>query len=154
MGPRRSAWTPVLVVAAIAAVLDFCFVRVYWHSVGITFERIGQSVATGLLGDAARQGGLATAALGSALHFAIMLAFMGAYVLIAQRSHWLRRNPIMGALGYGLATFVVMNFVVVPLSLAAHPTKFDAWFYASIGAHIVFVGFGAVIAERWSRRGA
>lgn len=141
-----------LLVAAIAAVLDFCFVRIYWDSVGISFVRIGQSVAQGVLGDAAFQGGASTALIGTALHFAIMFAFVLCFVLLAERIAFLRRRPVLAAIGYGLATFAVMNFVVVPLSGAARPIVVNAWFWASIGAHIVFVGVPAVIAERWIRR--
>jgi hypothetical protein len=138
-------------VAAIAALLDFCFVRVYWDSIGISFTRIGQSVAAGLLGEPAFQGGAATAVLGDALHFGIMFAFMLFYVLAAERMRYLRKHPVICAIGYGVAAFVLMNFVVVPLSAAAHPFKIDTWFFASIAAHIAFVGGGAVLAERWLR---
>ena len=140
------------IVAAIAAALDFSFVRIWWDAIGIGYARIGQSVAAGLLGEASFTGGIGTALLGTVLHFAIMLAFVLFYLFAADRFPFLRRHPVASAVGYGLATFVLMNFVVVPLSGAAHPIKLDVWFLASIGAHIAFVGFGAVLAERWVNR--
>src|SRR5436190_23179395 len=99
-----------LVAALVAGTLDFCVVRVYWDSVGIGFVRIGQSVARGWFGDASFQGGARTALVGTATHFAIMFAFMLAYQLAAQRIKFMRRKPVLSAIGYGLATFVVMNY--------------------------------------------
>jgi hypothetical protein len=141
-----------LVAALIAGTLDFCFVRVYFHSLGIGFTRIGQSVAKGLLGPASFEGGVATALLGTALHFAIMFAFMLVYLLAARRIGFMRRHAVLSAIGYGLATFLVMNYVVVPLSRAAHPIEYNAWYLASIGVHVFFVGFGAMLADRWLQR--
>jgi len=145
----------MLVAAAVAALvagtLDFCVVRIYWNSVGITFARIGQAVAKGWYGDASTAGGLHTALVGTVAHFGIMFAFMLTYLLAAQRVAFMRRSPVASAIAYGLATFVLMNYVVVPLSRAAHPMKYDAWFLTSIGVHVFLVGFGAMFAERWAR---
>jgi hypothetical protein len=140
------------VAALIVGVLDFCVVRVYWDSAGIGFLRIGQSVARGWFGDAAFAGGVATALVGTATHFAIVFVMMLVYLLGAQRIHYMRRHPFVSAIVYGLLTFVVMNFVVVPLSRAAHPMKFDGWLLTSIGVHVLLVGFGAMYADRWARR--
>jgi hypothetical protein len=146
----------MLLAAAVAALvvgaLDFCVVRVYWDSAGIGFVRIGQSVARGWYGDASFAGGMRTALVGTLTHFGIMFAFMLAYLLAAQRLAFMRRQPALAAIGYGLATFVAMNYVVVPLSRAAHPMKYDGWFLVSIGVHVFLVGFGAMLAERWARR--
>jgi hypothetical protein len=140
-----------LVAALVVGALDFCVVRIYWDSVGITFARIGQAVAKGWYGDASTAGGMHTAIVGTLTHFGIMFAFMLAYQLAAQRINFMRRKPYLSAIGYGLATFVVMNYVVVPLSHAAHPMKYDLWFLTSIGVHVFLVGFGAMYAERWAR---
>lgn len=148
----RNRYAIAAIVAAVAAVLDFTFVRIWWDGIGISYTRIGQSVAAGLMGQASFTGGAATALLGSLLHFAIMLAFVLSYLFAADRLPFLRKHPVVSAVGYGIATFVLMNFIVVPLSGAAHPIKFDAWFLGSLAAHIVFVGFGSVFAERWARR--
>jgi hypothetical protein len=140
------------VATLIVGVLDFCVVRVYWDSAGISFMRIGQSVARGWYGDASYSGGIATALIGTATHFAIMFVMMLAYLLAAQRIHFMRRHMMVSAIAYGLLTFVAMNFVVMPLSRAAHPMKYDGWFLTSIGVHVLLVGFGAMYADRWARR--
>jgi len=140
------------VAALIVGVLDFCVVRVYWDSAGISFMRIGQSVARGWYGDASFAGGVATALIGTATHFAIMFVMMLVYLLGAQRIHFMRRHPMVSAIAYGVATFLAMNYVVVPLSRAAHPTRYDGWFLTSLGVHVLLVGFGAMYADRWARR--
>jgi hypothetical protein len=144
-------WVASAVAALVVGTLDFCVVRIYWDSVGITFARIGQAVAKGWYGEASMAGGMHTAVVGTLTHYGIMFAFMLTYLLAAQRINFMRRNPVMSAIGFGLATFVAMNYVVVPLSHAAHPMKYDQWFLTSIGVHVFLVGFGAMYAERWAR---
>jgi hypothetical protein len=140
------------VAALIVGVLDFCVVRVYWDSAGISFMRIGLSVARGWYGDATFAGGAATALIGTATHFAIMFAMMLVYLLAAQRAHLMRKHPMLSAIAYGAITFLVMNYLVVPLSRAAHPIKYDGWFLTSLGVHVLLVGFGAMYADHWARR--
>ena len=56
-----------------AGVLDFIGACVSNYSRGVTPLRIAQSIASGLLGRAAFEGGYKTAALGVVLHFIIAL---------------------------------------------------------------------------------
>ncbi|MBF0665032.1 MAG: hypothetical protein IR159_05735 [Brevundimonas sp.] len=75
-----------------------------------------QSVAGGWLGAAAYQGGWPTAWLGLASHYAIMLGVAVVYVVAAARAPILRRRWLVAGVGYGLAVWLAMTFVVVPLS--------------------------------------
>lgn len=77
------------------------------------------SIAAGLLGrDAARAGGLPTAALGIVLHFTIALIIAAIYIAASRVLPVLRRRWVICGLAYGLAAYFVMTFVVVPLSNA------------------------------------
>jgi hypothetical protein len=108
----------VLLGGAVAGALDITYACIHW---GLAFDvppmRIFQSVAAGVLGrDEARGGGWNTAALGLALHFlmtTIMAAFFVAWTRMAPD---LNRWPVLAGPTYGLGLFVVMNFVVLPLS--------------------------------------
>jgi uncharacterized membrane protein YagU involved in acid resistance len=75
---------------------------------------IWQSVASGLIGKSAFDGGTATAVLGLALHFFIAFVMALVYVLASRRLPVLIARPIVMGMLYGLALYVVMNFVVVP----------------------------------------
>jgi uncharacterized membrane protein YagU involved in acid resistance len=70
------------------------------------------------LGNAAFTGGLATALLGVFFHYLASFVIAGVFILSAARIPLLRRNIIVGSLLYGVGVFIVMNFIVLPLSAA------------------------------------
>lgn len=89
-----------------------------------------QSVASGLLGKPAFEGGLSTAALGLGLHFLIAFLFAAFFNLalvqmgrvggqLARR--WFLTGPI-----YGAFVYVMMYLVIVPNSRAPFKFKFTA----------------------------
>lgn len=80
-----------------------------------------RAIASGLLGRAAFAGGLSVSLLGLLLQWAMSLLIAAIFVFAAQRMTWMRRRWIAAGLAYGVVVFVVMEFVVVPLSAAAKP---------------------------------
>ncbi|MBW8304256.1 MAG: hypothetical protein K0M78_10005 [Brevundimonas sp.] len=100
-----------------------------------------QSVASGLLGPAAFRGGWTTAWLGLAAHFAIMLVIAAIFVAAAAAIPTLRRFWIPVGVAFGVAVWLAMTFVVVPMS--ASPLTPPADLTAAlkpIAIHILFVG--------------
>jgi hypothetical protein len=73
-----------------------------------------QTVASGPFGNAVAEGP-AGAPLGLAVHFAIMAVMVTAYVLSAQRIPALNRHWIAAGLLYGVALWLVMYWIVLPL---------------------------------------
>jgi len=82
---------------------------------------IMRAIASGLLGRAAFQGGLPVAMLGLLLQWAMSLLIAAIFVFAAARLAWLGRHWVAAGLLYGVVVFVVMEYVVVPLSAAAKP---------------------------------
>jgi hypothetical protein len=80
--------------------------------------RIFQSIAAGLLGRAAFQGGLGAAALGVCLHFFIAFVIVGTYYVVSRRARILTDRAVVFGLLYGVAVYFVMSRIVVPLSAA------------------------------------
>ena len=78
-----------------------------------------QSIASGLLGRAAYQGGMRTALLGLLLHFFIAFASTRLPGWRCGSFPSLNRHPWIYGLLYGLAVYAVMNLVVIPFSAAA-----------------------------------
>ena len=77
------------------------------------------SIASGLMGpDAARAGGMPTAALGFFLHFLIAFLIVSIYFLASRRIPILRSRPVVCGLAYGVLAYFVMTYVVVPMSNA------------------------------------
>jgi len=77
-----------------------------------------QYLASGAIGNAAFTGGLATALFALILDFVMTIIIAGVFILSADRIPLLRRYVIPGSLLYGVGVFIVMNFIVVPLSAA------------------------------------
>ena len=84
---------------------------------------------------------MASAALGVASHYAIILVAAILYQQVASRYAWLRMHAVAAGLLYGLVIYGVMNLVVVPLSAA--PFKLHYHFWATVGdlaSHLFGVG--------------
>jgi hypothetical protein len=79
-------------------------------------DRIFKGIAAGLLGPSARQGGWGTVLLGIGLHFFISFVVVLVFMLASRRIPILTRRPIVSGLLYGIGVYLVMNFIVLPLS--------------------------------------
>ena len=100
-----------------------------------------QSVASGLLGPAAYRGGWPTAWLGLASHFAIMLVIAVIFVAAAAAIPALRRFWIPVGVVFGVAVWLAMAFVVVPMSASSLTPPADLMTALKpIIVHIVAVG--------------
>ena len=110
--------------------------------------RIYQSVAAGLLGRDSFQGGLATAALGMALHFFIATTAAAVYVAASTRIGLLVERPVASGLAFGAAVYLFMKEVVVPLSLA-RPIAFT---WTGLLGHALLVGLPIALLARRSLR--
>jgi hypothetical protein len=106
----------VLLGGLLAAVLDILYAFVLAGMRGGTVLGTLQSIASGLLGRDAYKGGVATGALGLALHLAILVAAAWMYWFAARNSKFIQRHVwICGAL-FGVFVYLFMNFVVLPMS--------------------------------------
>src|SRR6266545_4473086 len=94
-GGGRRAWLPWLCAAwLVAGTLDISYATGFSYlRRGTPPSRVLQSVASGLLGPAAYQGGARTAALGLALHYLNALLFTALFFAVAARQPRLRRDP-------------------------------------------------------------
>ena len=142
-----------MVGGLIAGALDITYAIVSSRFHGVNAVTILQSVASGLQGQTAYEGGTTSAILGLILHFAMMLLIAAIYV-------WLRRigpsivrqSPFLTGPLYGVAVYFVMNRVVIPLS--AFPMKVDyiPATFLSLAAHMFFIGLTiAYFAARFDR---
>jgi uncharacterized membrane protein YagU involved in acid resistance len=76
------------------------------------------AIASGLLGKAAFHGGGGTMVLGLVLQWGMSIIIAGIFALAAARIPALARRWVLNGALYGVVVFIVMNFVVVPLSVA------------------------------------
>ena len=100
-----------------------------------------QAVASGLLGPEAWRGGWPTAWLGLGAHFAIMLVVAVIFVAAAAVAPSLRRSWLPVGAVFGVAVWLVMAFVVVPLSASPVSGPVDLMSALEpVVVHIVAVG--------------
>jgi uncharacterized membrane protein YagU involved in acid resistance len=152
---RSGGYRAILWGGILAGVFDILFAFIYYGlRNALTPIDILHSVAGGLVGrDAARNGGLATAALGTVLHFIIAFGAAAVYYVASRKLGFLVRQAVVCGLLYGVAVYVVMNFVVVPLS--ATPPRgvppLAAMIVPVIG-HMLLIGLPIALAvRRYSR---
>jgi hypothetical protein len=133
----------------IAGTLDIAYACIYWAiEASVPAQRIFQSVAAGLLGEASFQGGAATAALGLALHYFIATSMSLAYYLVAVRRPALVRRPVAYGVAYGLLLYVIMNYIVMPLSAAGAGSKDRLWIALTVAVHALLVGVPIALCAR------
>lgn len=118
---------------------------------GIQPIRILQSIAGGLLGRPAFQGGVGTAALGVALHFSIAFTIVLVFHLASRRLAVLTRHAVLSGLAYGIVVYLVMNKVVVPMSAAGQGAFSWPVFTNAILIHLFGVGLPAALSARAAR---
>jgi hypothetical protein len=147
-----AALRTVLLAGCTAAAIDLLFAFVFFGwTLGITPVRVLQSVASGLYGRASFEGGLATAAVGCIAHFFILNVAAWWYWLASRRLRQLNRYWMPSGIAFGLAIYVVMTFIVVPLSAAprGHPALINV-----IGQFLIHPALGLAIAAIVKRAAA
>jgi hypothetical protein len=83
------------------------------------------AVAGGLLAKASFEGGMPTAVLGAFLQEAMSILIAAIYVAVSRFTPTFLHRWVLGGVLYGTLTFIVMNYVVVPLSAWAQAPQFS-----------------------------
>jgi hypothetical protein len=144
---RHPAVFAILVGGSIAAVLDITYAIVYSGFYGVSAVRILQSVASGIFGLAAYDGGPPMAALGLFLHFFIMYSIAAIYFGVSRWLGLITRRPVGSGLFYGAVVYAVMNLIVLPLSAFPHDPNFAADRLAiNFLVHMFFIGLPISLA--------
>jgi uncharacterized membrane protein YagU involved in acid resistance len=151
---RNPALLAILSGGGIAATLDIVYAIVYsWIRANVPPIAILQSVASGLLGQSAYEGGVATAALGLVCHYAIALVIASVFWLASRRLGFMTRHAVASGLAFGVCVYLVMNFVVIPLSAFPTPMTYTPVRVAiNVVAHMVLFGLPIALAARAASR--
>lgn len=139
----------VLAGGTLAASLDLTYAILVQGSRGRTAEWTLQLVGSGLLGDSSFASGFRGALTGLVAHFAIMFVIAWLYVRASQRWPDIRRHPLVCGAVYGVAIFVVMNFIVLPLSAFPLEVHYSPRIIVREAiAHILLVGVPIALVAR------
>ena len=150
---QSSAFRAIGLATLVAGCLDITSAFVIWTMKGIPLARGLRGIAAGLLGrEMALDGGAGTAAFGLALHFFIMFGVATAFYAAGRALPPLVRRPILSGIIYGPLVYLVMYWVVVPLSRVGprpHSISNDV---PAILIHIFLIGMPiALIVSRFSQ---
>src|SRR3546814_18503 len=117
IGPR--AMVPL--AGIVAGPLDLIYASTFLGiQKGLSPLQFLQSVAAGWLGRATYEGGYPAALLGLVSHYGIAITMAAVFYLACKRWPALARKPVLSGSLYGIALYVAMTYVVVPLSNAGN----------------------------------
>ena len=147
----------IIIATVIAGTLDILSAFVYAVIAGGTPLGVLSGIGSAIVDREAFANPYVLPAIGLALHFGIMLVMATVYLLAASRISLLNRLPVLSGIGYGLALWGVMYWIVLP---QRWPTMFPVdprldpkGFAEDLFSHIVLVGIPIALvaksATRW-----
>jgi hypothetical protein len=150
--PQAKSWTiPAIATAGlIAGILDIASAFVIAELKGST--RMLQGIASGLIGSQSFEGGMATAGLGFAIHFLIAFTAASVFYIGSRQFSFLTRHTVTSGLLYGIAVYLFMYWLVVPLAFvnARHSISRDV---TAVIVHMVLIGLPiALVVRRFSQK--
>jgi hypothetical protein len=147
--PQHRTVHSIIAGGLIAGALDITYAIVFSGFRGVPAVRILQSVASGLLGAKAFEGGWPTAGLGLVLHFLIAFIFAAIFCFASRSFPLLTRHAVICGICYGFAIYWFMNLVVLPLSAFPRKVSFAPVVVATgLAVHMFLVGLPIALAAR------
>ena len=111
-----------------------------------------QYIASGAMGSEAFSGGYETAALGTAFNFLIAFVTAAVYYEASRFLPALYKQPLLWGPVFGVGVYMVMNYIVLPLSAVPRsPFSFALLLNGLIG-HAFLVGLPIALFARHSAR--
>lgn len=140
---------PIAIATAVSGTLDILFAMILTVFFGREVGNMLRYVGSGPFPQATEMGA-GGPMLGVLVHFALMAIMASVYVLAARRIPALVERPIQWGVLYGLATYAVMNWLVVPMRFGTPLPPSPVSMATQLFAHIVLVGIPiALIASRY-----
>jgi hypothetical protein len=142
--PERVPWAGVAASGLVGGALDLLFAFVFYGHQGAGPEIILRSIASGVLGSASFGAPGWAPALGAALHFFIAVSAAFVFYLVSRSFSVLVRRPALCGAAFGVAVYVFMHSLVLPLSRVHHRVMPISDVIGELFSHIFL--FGIVIA--------
>jgi len=132
--------------------LDITAALVVYGFFGLKPMRLLQGIASGLLGQKAFSGGLATALLGLLCHFVVAFGAAAVYLAASRGLGFLTEQAVISGALYGVAVYFFMQHIVLPLSAAAKRPFSLQMMLIGLIIHIFCVGLPiSLCVRRFSR---
>lgn len=142
---------PIAIATAVSGTLDILFAMIltvlFGREVGDMLRYVGSGPFP-----SAMDMGTGGAILGLVIHFGLMAIMAAALMLIVRARPILLDTPYRTGLAFGVITYFIMNWLVVPLRFDAPLPPRTLSIATQLFAHIVLVGIPmALIAARYMR---
>ena len=144
------AFRAIFTAGLVVGVLDIFSAFVIAGIKGTGSIRMLQGIASGLLGQRSFEGGMATAGLGLAIHFLIAFTAAAVFYAASRKFSSLTEHAAVSGLLYGIAIYIFMYWILVPLVFptAHHSMSRDV---TAVIIHIVLIGLPiALVVRRFS----
>ncbi|HEY4070638.1 MAG TPA: hypothetical protein VGM04_03665 [Sphingomicrobium sp.] len=142
---------PIAIATAISGTLDILFAMILTLWFGREIPNMLRTVASGPF-PAAPDMGTTGAIIGLGVHFALMAIMATALMLLVRWRPQLADAPLRTGLAYGVITYFIMNWLVVPLRFGTPLPPKTLSIATQLFAHIVLVGIPmAYVAARYLR---
>jgi uncharacterized membrane protein YagU involved in acid resistance len=124
--PKKGAGRAILIAGLTAGVLDALAASGMFmiNTNGRNPAQVWRYVASSIFKAKAYTGGDIMVVWGLLFHFMIAFIWTCLYFLVYPELKFLQKNTVTGGLLYGIFIWIVMNFIVVPLSFV-QTAKFD-----------------------------
>jgi hypothetical protein len=139
---------PILVAGLICGCMDITAALTVYGSMGIKPMRLLQGISSGLLGPAAFQGGVPTAALGLLCHYVVALGAAAVFYLASRKLRFLTEHAVAAGVLYAAVVYFFMQNVVLPLSRAAPRPFVLRGMIIGLVIHVFCVGLPISLAIR------
>ena len=143
---------PIAIATAISGSLDILFAMILTVIYGKQIPDMLRGVASGPIAGATDMGP-AGAALGLVTHFVLMAIMAAAFMwFVSQQRPQLLDTPYRAGIAFGVITYFIMNWLVVPLRFDRPLPPKPMAIATQLFAHIVLVGIPfALIAMKYLR---
>jgi hypothetical protein len=150
---RSAAWRAIVIATTIAGTLDLLSAFVFAVLAGGSPFGVLRGIAGAVIDPSQFADQRIAVLIGLGLHFSIMTVMAAVYLSAAAHLRWLNRIWLLSGLGYGVALWLAMEWVVLPLRW---PTLFPTGDLTDIAmqlfSNLLLVGVPiALVTKRASR---
>lgn len=141
--------TAVLIGGGIAATFDIVYAILRNGQYGKSPLWVLQSVASGWLGEGAFTSGVPGGILGLVSHYGILFVAAALYYVASKRIGILKSQALACGAVFGVAVYLFMNFVIMPLSAFPYTLTYPPLrLLEGFASHAAFVGIPIALAIR------
>ena len=144
---RHPIAKPIIIATLVCGTLDILWAMILTTAFGRQIGNMLRYVASGPV-PAATSLGAVGAVLGLVVHYSLMAIMVAVFVLAARSRRHLVDTPWRAGLAYGIVTYFVMNWLVVPVRFGTPLPPKTLSIVTQLFAHVALVGWPTAFITR------